>query len=480
MSGSLVAAPASAIELGDAKVHSTLGQPLRASIAYALAPNETISDSCVSLVGGPNTSGMPTIRHASLTVADGVIAITGSSVVHEPLVSMRVNIRCSYTPRLTREYMLFIDPASTELLSVSEPVAARFEAPLVARRETPAPRPAARPRPVNTDPIASSTRYRVQPGDSLSEIAQRIENRPVGLWPAINAIFAANPDAFIDQDINKLKAGSWLNIPDFGAGEPITIAEAESAPAASVEPVYAGSAYAPAELEPAEPPLEASSEPVSIIEGGTLDEPVAETESGESRSPLVDLRPGDVIDDSLVIPETLIDAPQTATQPNVPVAVVQEPVAEAKAGNWIVWLIGAGFALIAGLLLFGRFRGRFGSAPTGAASSQPQRRHTDGDTQRLDAISEPGAEADITTEIDDDAPAARKPGARRRPDHRHRAVRRDRRRRFAGLYIRINDRTRPRTAGRDGQRNRHEIRNGHHPAARYRGVLDSGERGNAG
>jgi len=38
VSGGLVAAPATALELGDVKVHSSLGQPLRASIAYALAP----------------------------------------------------------------------------------------------------------------------------------------------------------------------------------------------------------------------------------------------------------------------------------------------------------------------------------------------------------------------------------------------------------------------------------------------------------
>jgi hypothetical protein len=405
--GSLAALPAAAIELGDVKVHSTLGQPLRASIAYALAPNEAISDACVSLIGGPNASGMPTVSRASLIVTDGVIAITGNSAVSEPLVSMRVNVRCAYTPQLTREYMLFIDPADTQVTTASEPVVAPVEAPVVTRRETPAPRPAARPRPVNTEPITSSTRYRVQPGDSLSEIAQRIENRPVGLWPAINAIFAANPEAFIDQDINKLKAGSWLNIPDFGAGEPVTIVEAESAPATPAEPVSAGSAYSPGQLDAAAPPAEEASEPVSIVESSAIDEPVAETAARESESPLVDLRPGDIIDDSLIIPDTVIDAPQTtATQPNVPVAIVQESASEASGSNWIAWLIGAGLALIGGLLVFGRFRGRFGSAPIGAASAQPQRRRTDGDTQRIDAISEPEVDIDEFADIDDDAPTA--------------------------------------------------------------------------
>ncbi len=36
----------------------------------------------------------------------------------------------------------------------------------------------------------------------------------MALWPAVDRLFAANPDAFMDGDINRLKAGSWLEIPD--------------------------------------------------------------------------------------------------------------------------------------------------------------------------------------------------------------------------------------------------------------------------
>jgi hypothetical protein len=119
-------------------------------------------------------------------------------------------------------------------------------------------------------------------------------------------------------------------------------------------------------------------------------------------SPLADLRPGDVIldsenpfvapissvsDDSVVIPDTLLDSPATSSsEPNVPVAVIKTPEAsDASSTNWLVWFLGAGIALVAGLLLFGRFRDRFGSAPIGVAA-QPQRRSTDGDTERVEAI----------------------------------------------------------------------------------------------
>ena len=90
--------------------------------------------------------------------------------------------------------MMFIDPASPAAEPIAAPVAARVAsqptlsapatAPVVVRRRT-----------VNRAPIPATSRYQVQPGDSLSEIVQRIENRPIGLWPAVGVIFEANPDA---------------------------------------------------------------------------------------------------------------------------------------------------------------------------------------------------------------------------------------------------------------------------------------------
>ena len=62
--GSLVAVPAAALELGDVKVHSTLGQPLRASIAYALGPNEAISDTCVTIQPNIAAKGLPSLNRA--------------------------------------------------------------------------------------------------------------------------------------------------------------------------------------------------------------------------------------------------------------------------------------------------------------------------------------------------------------------------------------------------------------------------------
>jgi len=408
--GGIAALPAAALELGDVKVNSSLGQPLRASIAYALGANEAISGTCVSLAAATQGGGLPSITRGSVNVANGTITITSQAVVREPLLSMRINVRCPYTPRLSRDYMLFVDPAQpVTSVATLTPVAAPQP---VAAAVAPAPA-VVRRRSVNREPIANATRYRVQPGDSLSQIAERIENRPVGLWDAVGAIFDANPDAFIANDPNQLKAGSWLAIPDFGAGEPLTVADNRVFPGASEDPA-AGSAtassssYEPATLEPAQvtPEPEPVAEPIEV--------------PSDAASGLADLEPGDIILDNdnsfatsgetVVIPDTVLEGPETTSaSPNVPTATIQPAEPESSSSNWFVWLVGAGLAIIVALL-FGRgLRSRFGSTPVGAVAV-PQRRRTDTDSHRMPPVDEHIEVEEITPvyesveTIDDDSP----------------------------------------------------------------------------
>lgn len=372
--GILSAAPANAIQLGEIEVQSRLGQPLRASIAYALGPNEQLFDFCISLSQGIAANGMPAVRRATVSVANGVISLTGSKPIREPLLTTRIIVDCPYTAHISREYLMFIDPpgAVTQEVTPPAPVAVpvRQEAPTVRQ-------PATAP---TREPIADTARYRVQPGDTLSGIAQRIEDRPVGLWEAVDRIFTTNPDAFIDGDINRLKSGSLLSIPDFGADAPLTVADIEPEPVA--EPV--------AESEAA--PLE-TSVPYEAGAGEPMPAPVEEAVADETE---VILEPGDIILDAD------IEAPEiTAESPNRPEAriVPPAPVEETRSPYaWMLWLGGAGLAIIVGLLLFGRrARGIFGSSPIGPeASPEPASR------QGTDAYSlAKAAEEPI---IDDDSP----------------------------------------------------------------------------
>jgi hypothetical protein len=101
LGGSLAAAPAAAVELGELTVHSNLGQPLRASIAYALAPNEMLSSTCVSIAN--STSGLPGIGGTSISITERAIIIAGKTSIREPMLGTRVTVNCPYTPNLSRE-----------------------------------------------------------------------------------------------------------------------------------------------------------------------------------------------------------------------------------------------------------------------------------------------------------------------------------------------------------------------------------------
>ncbi|MCH8249226.1 MAG: hypothetical protein IH913_06430 [Proteobacteria bacterium] len=371
--GSLAAFPVTALELGELTVHSHLGQPLRASIAYALAPHEQLSDRCVALRPGRAVGGIPGIGNATLDVTTGVIMLTSNTAVREPMVSAHIVIDCPYTAKLSREYVLFIDPAAPvdEHFVVTEPSTPDVDrvaaAPVVEK-----PAVAAIEDPVRTD-IDKSTRYRVQLGDTVSEIAQRINNRTAALWPAVNAIFAANPGAFMNNDPNQLKAGSWLTIPSFDGN------------VAVIKPVLpvAESIEAAAIIEPA-----VAIKPVTVIEPVTVI--VEETIESVADMGVTtnDLRPGDIVlngnpvlepiaaTENIILPDTTLESPvTTSSSPNVPTAIITSKGSSddgAASVSWLMWLAGSGMAIIIGLLMFGRrLRNRAAPAPLAPPTEQP-------------------------------------------------------------------------------------------------------------
>lgn len=372
-----MASPVSALQLGELNVESALGQPLRASIAYALRPNEQLFDYCIFVRPAAGTAGLPGISQARISVANGRIAIRGTVPVNEPIVSLGVAVDCPYTANLTRAYTLMLDP-----LTISE---ARSEtryadAPAMTPAEPVAARPAPEIRTVTrarnaaaSASIGPSTTYRVQVGDSLSEIAQRIENRPVGLWSAVEQLFASNPDAFIDGDMNRLKAGSTLTIPSFdGRSAPsVAAAEVEAPPATASTVAY-------------EEPATNTASSVDMTSGayaGTdaSGTPVEDTATAAADL-TADLRPGDVAIDSsggfvepIVTPSVADttagnDVTRSEGGAEAPLETAATANAEASttrvdsSGGLLYWLGGAGVLLGGALFLFGR-RFRRGTLP---------------------------------------------------------------------------------------------------------------------
>ena len=360
-----------------------------------------------------------------------MILLAGNRAIREPLLTMQVSVDCPYTAHISRQFTLMIDPAQTvaEAPVADAPVA---DAPVVvessaawrsvavtstavAEAAKPQAR-AGRSRLVDRSPISENSRYLVQRGDSLSEIASRIADRSIALWPAVERIFTANPGAFVDGDRNWLKAGSWLEIPDLSvAAADSTVAEAvmtaasEPANEAGNGQAYTGYAVTAA-LETAETEeifFVPDEVPAAIVVDAPETEALSVPEPDTGVSEFAKLRPGDIVfgDDSPFVSPIgpLADAELTDPRLVQPVAAGETSQDGETAGgtsgswSWLMWLGGSGLALILGLLLFGqRFRQRFGSVAIATPlEPRPNRRRTDPVRQEAKAM----AVTDVDFEI---------------------------------------------------------------------------------
>ena len=356
----LVAGSASALELGDIKVESKLGQPLSASIAYALNPNEQLADYCIFLQPGVMSSGIPSISKARVSISNGSIILTGNTPIREPVLAMRVRVNCPYTAQLSREYTLMIDPGlpvgSEQMVADARPalqsVPRETSVAIVTQPQADAKAQPAKPLPVPTQtsvqtpaqdstaraavvaqidqsPIAKSSQYFVQPGDSLYGIATRLENRQVALRPAAEAIFAANPEAFTDNDINLLTASVWISIPNFTGTSVVagTAAESSAPSPASDSENYFTDEYATdtpfvdEQEDVTYTGLAAQSVPAEVAEpvAEPVVEPVVETPVAEV-APLAEIVDEVVAEEPAAVEDTVAPVTpivDTAAEPNV-------------------------------------------------------------------------------------------------------------------------------------------------------------------
>jgi len=228
---------AHALGLGEVTLQSALNQPLVAEIELLevrdLASNEVIptlaSPEAFNKAGVDRQFFLTDLKFTPVLKPNGksVIRVTSSKPMREPYLNFLVEVLWP-NGRLLREYTLLLDPPLYTPQSVipaaaQMPVAAPAPAPRV-QAPAPAPRPvtaAAQPA-APVAPAAPSApaakplqgnEYKTTANDTLWEIAQRA--RAGGsVHQAMLAIQDLNPDAFIGGNINRLKSGQVLRLPD--------------------------------------------------------------------------------------------------------------------------------------------------------------------------------------------------------------------------------------------------------------------------
>ena len=259
-----LAAPVSAhaAGLGRLTVLSPLGQPLNAEIEIvSLRPGEEdglsarlASSEAFKQAGIDPNAALNSMRFAlERRGARRFIRVTTAQPVNEPFLDLLVELQWN-AGRLVREYTVLLDPPDYRgpqaIAAAPTPAQAPTPTakPLPPVEPTPAAgaqqaesNPAGTEPPVTAAPSAQTSAaapaadapapgaqggYEVKPGDTLGGIAR--EHMPPGMTlnQMLIAIYRANPDAFIRENVNLVRAGRVLEIP---TGESLGTVDLEEA-----------------------------------------------------------------------------------------------------------------------------------------------------------------------------------------------------------------------------------------------------------
>lgn len=234
---------AHALALGRLNVQSALGEPLRAEIdvteiSAAEADGLKVgmaSREAFQAAGVAYNDALSNVRAALQRRADGryVVRLSGSRPMNEPFVDILLEANWS-SGRIVRDYTVLLDPPGSRQASAAvpiTPVAPQMSAPAPAPRVAVAPSGDAgaaaprRQRPAAPVPAESRVRAEgggdqqvtVRAGDTAGRLAASMKPADVSLDQMLVALLRANPDAFINGNVNRIKAGAVLQVPSASA-----------------------------------------------------------------------------------------------------------------------------------------------------------------------------------------------------------------------------------------------------------------------
>lgn len=244
--------PVSALGLGDIRIQSFLNEPLRAEVELLDTRELLVDDIRIRLAGSEDFDRLGVERSYFLTgiqfevrinaaTGQGVILLSTEDAVLEPYLDFIIEARWP-SGRLLREYTVLVDPPAFHQDMVTVSVAERVEAmsskppagepapstqstrqsssgDSVRLRESTLP-PGEMPERAfsaeTSSTPAAGKRYMVRRDETLWEIAAQARPQGITVQQAMLDIQRLNPEAFIDGNINLIKAGYIIYLPAAG------------------------------------------------------------------------------------------------------------------------------------------------------------------------------------------------------------------------------------------------------------------------
>ncbi|MFM7332149.1 MAG: FimV/HubP family polar landmark protein [Brachymonas sp.] len=245
---------AAALALGRVNVLSALGEPLRAEIEVpeitaeeaASLRTSVASPDAFRAAGLEYNSALSNVQISLQRRANGTsfLRITSDRTINEPFVDLILEASWA-SGRIVRDYTMLFDPANLRAAPAqaatmpaasaapAAPVAPRASTPSAASAPaaaTPATRPARAEKDKPADKAgqaAPKDGVTVKSGDTAAALAARYKPAGVSLDQMLVAMLRASPDAFIDNNVNRLKSGAVLDM-QAAAGSAPSTAEGEA------------------------------------------------------------------------------------------------------------------------------------------------------------------------------------------------------------------------------------------------------------
>ncbi|QPK62180.1 fimbrial protein FimV [Methylomonas sp. LL1] len=232
-------APMSAqpLGIGDIQLHSALNQRLNAEIRLNLAAGENPADISVRLAppekfdkaGVPWNYFLSKIKFEPVVQSNGavIIKVTSREPLTEPFLDFLLEVNWPQGSQI-REFTVLIDPPAEYGAPVMPTLAASpYQVEALDEYQPPVRKPrAAKKRSVRTETASNITPQTPTSGeygptrtaDTLWRIAERLgSERNVPTNQMMRALYQANPDAFVGNNIDSLKKGVVLKIPETDA-----------------------------------------------------------------------------------------------------------------------------------------------------------------------------------------------------------------------------------------------------------------------
>lgn len=269
---SLPATDAWALALGRITVQSALGEPLRAeveipqlsaaeadSLQAAIASPAAFRAQGMEFTGTANSVRVQVQKRAN---GSAVLKLSSFQPVNDPFVDLVIDANWA-SGKLQRNYTLLLDPPATRRPAPT-PTTAAQATPAVVPAPAPAPvRPAVTTRPApgsvnmagrdlrndrdhdeaatkpqqkrqagTAAPAGSGDEVRVRTGDTAGRIAAAHKPAGVSLDQMLVAMLRSNPQAFVNGNINRMRSGAVIQLPDQAAAQATSAKEARQIMAA--------------------------------------------------------------------------------------------------------------------------------------------------------------------------------------------------------------------------------------------------------